>query len=127
MDYILHLGILICIYTILAQSLSLVAGYSGQISLAHAGFYGIGAYVTALLSVNFGWSVVFTLPLAMLISGVDVHFLNGSQNCLENLVKYHQMINSVYSFLNEIGVFYISLMYQIVVYQFIRVSGYKVV
>ena len=42
MDYILHLGILICIYTILSQSLSLVAGYSGQISLAHAGFYGIG-------------------------------------------------------------------------------------
>ncbi len=70
MDYILHLAILICIYTILAQSLSLVAGYSGQISLAHAGFYGIGAYTTALLSVNYGFSVLLTLPLAMLLSGV---------------------------------------------------------
>ena len=70
MDYILHLCILICIYTILAQSLSLVAGYSGQISLAHAGFYGIGAYVTALLTVNYGWSVSLTLPLAMIISGI---------------------------------------------------------
>ncbi len=70
MDYFLHLAILICIYTILAQSLSLVAGYSGQISLAHAGFYGIGAYTTALLSVNYGVPVLITLPLAMLISGV---------------------------------------------------------
>jgi len=69
MDYILHLGILICIYTILAQSLSLVAGYSGQISLAHAGFYGIGAYVSALLTVNFGYPVLLTLPLAMMLSG----------------------------------------------------------
>jgi len=70
MDYILHLGILICIYTILAQSLSLVAGYSGQISLAQAGFYGIGAYVSALLTVNFGYPVLLTLPLAMILSGI---------------------------------------------------------
>ncbi len=70
MDYILHLTILICIYTILAQSLSLVAGYSGQISLAHAGFYGIGAYTTALLSVNYGVSILVTLPLAMLLSAL---------------------------------------------------------
>ena len=70
MDYILHLSILICIYTILAQSLSLVAGYSGQISLAHAGFYGIGAYVTALLTVNFAFPVLLTIPIALLISGI---------------------------------------------------------
>ncbi len=69
MEYILHLAILICIYTILSQSLSLVAGYSGQISLAHAGFYGIGAYTTALLSVNFNIPVLITLPAALIISG----------------------------------------------------------
>lgn len=76
MEYILHLSILICIYTILAQSLSLVAGYSGQISLAHAGFYGIGAYVTALLSVNFGWSVMLTLPVAMIFSGLIAYIVS---------------------------------------------------
>lgn len=76
MDYILHLGILICIYTILAQSLSLVAGYSGQISLAHAGFYGIGAYVSALLTVNFGSPVLLTLPLAMILSGVIAYIVS---------------------------------------------------
>ncbi len=70
MEYLLHLAILICIYTILAQSLSLVAGYSGQISLAQAGFYGIGAYTTALLSVNFGTPVLLNLLAALILSGL---------------------------------------------------------
>ncbi len=76
MDYILHLGILICIYTILAQSLSLVAGYSGQMSLAHAGFYGIGAYTTALLSVNYGLPVLFTIPVALIIAGIIAYIVS---------------------------------------------------
>ncbi|PVZ06806.1 MULTISPECIES: hypothetical protein [Bacteroidales] len=54
MEYLLHLFVLICIYTILAQSLSLVAGYSGQVSLTHAGFYGLGAYTTTLMSIHWG-------------------------------------------------------------------------
>ncbi|HRN33776.1 MAG TPA: branched-chain amino acid ABC transporter permease [Saprospiraceae bacterium] len=76
MDYILHLGILICIYTILAQSLSLVAGYSGQMSLAHAGFYGIGAYTTALLSVNYGFPVLLTIPISLLLSGIIAYLVS---------------------------------------------------
>ncbi len=70
MEYILHLIIFILIYILLAQSLSLAAGYSGLISLAHAGFYGIGAYTTALLSVNYGMSFLVTLPLAMILCGI---------------------------------------------------------
>ena len=70
MDYILHLLIIICIYTILSQSLSLVAGYSGQISLAHAGFYGIGAYSAALMAVNYGTPAILNMLIALLISGI---------------------------------------------------------
>ena len=70
MEYILHLAILICIYTILAQSLSLAAGYSGQISLAQAGFYGIGAYTTALFSINFNTPVLLNLLAALILSGL---------------------------------------------------------
>lgn len=69
MEYILHLFILISFYTLLSQSLNLAAGYTGLISLAHAGFYGIGAYTTAILSTQFGFSFWLNLPLAMLISG----------------------------------------------------------
>src|SRR3990170_5246118 len=53
MDYILHILILINIYIILVVSLDLIAGYTGLLSIAHAAFYGIGAYATALLSLHF--------------------------------------------------------------------------
>lgn len=70
MEYILHLIIFILIYILLAQSLSLPAGYSGLISLAHAGFYGVGAYTSALLTVNYGLPFLITLPLAMIFCGI---------------------------------------------------------
>ncbi len=70
MEYLLHLFILIAIYMMLAQSLSLTAGYAGMVSLAQAGFYGIGAYTTALLTLHFNLPIIATLPLAMLLCGV---------------------------------------------------------
>lgn len=70
MEYILHLLILITIYIMLSQSLSLTAGFAGMISLAHAGFYGIGAYATAILSVNYHLPFILTLPIGMLICGL---------------------------------------------------------
>jgi len=69
-EYILHLLIISSIYVMLAQSLSLVAGFAGMISLAHAGFYGIGAYTSAILSVSYGFHFLSTLPLAMVICGL---------------------------------------------------------
>jgi branched-chain amino acid transport system permease protein len=70
MDYLLHILILILLYVMLSQSLVVVVGYSGMISLTQAGFYGIGAYTTALLSVNFGWPFLVNLPVAIIISGL---------------------------------------------------------
>lgn len=70
MEYILHLLVFISIYILLSQSLSLTSGYAGLISLAHVGFYGIGAYTSAILSVNYNLSFLVTLPLAMLLSGL---------------------------------------------------------
>lgn len=70
MEYILHLLILSCIYIILSQSLNLVAGYGGMMSLAHAVFYGIGAYTTAFLSVNYNIQPILTIPIAVLLSGL---------------------------------------------------------
>ncbi|MCE7886711.1 MAG: branched-chain amino acid ABC transporter permease [Alphaproteobacteria bacterium PRO2] len=49
MDYLINLSILFSIYGILAVSLNLLVGYTGLVSLAHAAFYGIGAYAAALL------------------------------------------------------------------------------
>jgi branched-chain amino acid transport system permease protein len=76
MEYILHLLILIAFYTMLSQSLNFSAGFTGIVSLAHAGFYGIGAYTTALLSVNYGFSFWFNLPIAMCLSGVLAYLVS---------------------------------------------------
>jgi branched-chain amino acid transport system permease protein len=76
MDYLLHILILICIYCIAGMALNLVAGYTGLISLSNAGFYGIGAYVAALLSLNYGVHFLLVMPAAMIIAAV-VGFLIG--------------------------------------------------
>ena len=76
MEYILHIFIMILLYVMLSQSLTLTAGYSGLFSLAHAGFYGIGAYASAILSVNFDFPFLATLPLAMLLSGIIAIFVS---------------------------------------------------
>lgn len=70
MEYLLHLLILVGIYAMLSQSLNLSAGFGGMISLAHAGFYGVGAYTAALLAVHFQLPFLFVLSIAMLLSGL---------------------------------------------------------
>src|ERR1044071_6524878 len=55
-QYLVHVGVLAGLHVILAVGLNLVMGYAGQVSLGHAGFYGLGAYVSAVLSVRYGLS-----------------------------------------------------------------------
>ncbi|MES2106524.1 MAG: branched-chain amino acid ABC transporter permease [Pseudomonadota bacterium] len=56
------------ISVLFALSLNLITGFCGQISLGHAAFLGIGAYLSALLS-KAGLPFLATLPLAMLLAG----------------------------------------------------------
>lgn len=53
-DYLVHLGVNIVIYVIMASSFNLIVGYVGEFSLGHTAFFGIGAYTAGLLSLNFG-------------------------------------------------------------------------
>ncbi len=48
-QYYIHLLIVIAIYAILILGLDIVVGYTGQVSLGHAGLFGIGAYAAAVL------------------------------------------------------------------------------
>ncbi len=48
--YLLHILVLVAIYSIVAVSLNLALGYTGLLNLGHVAFFGIGAYTSALLT-----------------------------------------------------------------------------
>lgn len=50
--------------------LQLIVGYTGQFSFGHAAFFGIGAYTSALLTMNYNLPFLITLPLSMVTAGV---------------------------------------------------------
>lgn len=68
--YALNIATLICIYAVLAITLNFIMGYAGIFSLAHAIFFGIGAYVAAWFAIHVSASVFFTIPAAMAVAAV---------------------------------------------------------
>lgn len=60
-DYVLDVTIGVGINIMLAVSLNLINGYTGQFSLGHAGFMAVGAYTAGALTTNLGPQIVATL------------------------------------------------------------------
>jgi branched-chain amino acid transport system permease protein len=83
--YLLHLMIITGIFIIAAMSLNLLLGFTGQLSLGHVAFFGIGAYTSALVSLGFEIHILpdFTVGLApkpvwfAMLSGIIVAGLTG--------------------------------------------------
>jgi branched-chain amino acid transport system permease protein len=69
--YLLHIAIMTCIYVMLAQSLNIMLGYCGLLSLATPAFLGMGAYASALLSMRLGWDATLTFPSALVVGGLS--------------------------------------------------------
>ena len=63
-----HTMILILMYALMAQSWNVVAGFSGQISLGHAIFFGIGAYSSTVLFAKYGITPWVGLLVGIMIS-----------------------------------------------------------
>ena len=63
--YILNL---ITINALVAIGLNILVGYTGQISMGHAGFFAIGAFTTVIFIVNWGFPLYIALPIAGFIS-----------------------------------------------------------
>ncbi len=57
-------AIRIAINAVIAIGLNLLIGYTGQISLGHAGVFGLGAYASAILSSRYGWPPALALAAA---------------------------------------------------------------
>lgn len=67
-DYQMHLADMICLNIILAVGLNIVKGFSGQVTIGHIGLYAVGAYASAILSINFDFPFWLALPSAMAIT-----------------------------------------------------------
>jgi branched-chain amino acid transport system permease protein len=69
-SYHLDVAVLIGIFSILSIGLNVLLGNTGQISLGHAAFFGIGAYTNALLTRDVGFSFWSSLPISSLFTGI---------------------------------------------------------
>lgn len=68
--YYVHILIMAGIFAILALSLNLLLGYTGQLSLGHVAFFGIGAYTSALLALRLDWPVWAGFVGAVVLAGI---------------------------------------------------------
>jgi branched-chain amino acid transport system permease protein len=73
--YVLRIYIFSAIFAIYASSWDLLAGFTGQISLGHASFFGVAAYAVALLNIKFGlppWITILAGSAAAVVIGLIV-------------------------------------------------------
>lgn len=69
-SYIITLGCFMLLYIVAVSGLDIVFGYSGQISLGHAGFFAIGAYTTGILTKGFGVPLFFSILMGAILAAL---------------------------------------------------------
>jgi branched-chain amino acid transport system permease protein len=69
-SFYMDVAVRIAINAIVVIALNLLMGYTGQISLGHAGFFGIGAYASAILTARFGLPPVLALLAGAVVTGL---------------------------------------------------------
>jgi len=70
MDYVSYVVVVICIWVMLAISQNLVLGYAGLFSLCQGAFFGIGAYTSAIMHLNFGSNIFVSAIVGAFISSL---------------------------------------------------------
>ena len=65
------------IFSVVALSQDIVLGKSGMFNMGQAIFFGMGAYTTAILNSQYGWPLLATIPLAILIPAIFGVLLAG--------------------------------------------------
>lgn len=70
MEYLLHIGIMLCIYIILVLSTNLTVGMANLLTMCQAAFYGIGAYIGTYFLMKFNLPFVVIALLVMLATGL---------------------------------------------------------
>jgi len=68
--YVVQVASMVGLYVILASSLNLISGYGGLVTVAHAAFYGIGAYISAVVATRLGLAFPVSVFAATLAGGL---------------------------------------------------------
>lgn len=103
--YILRVMILTAIFAIFAASWDLLSGFTGQMNFGHALFFGVAAYVTALLNLELKLPPYFSIPLGAvggvltgLVVGIPCLRLKGSYLALTTLAFPIILMGLVFAF-----------------------------
>ncbi len=67
-SYYVHMVITIMIYAILLYGLDIVVGYTGQVSLGHAGLFGVGSYTAGVLFMKLGAPLWVIIPASIAVT-----------------------------------------------------------
>ena len=70
MEYLLHIGIMLCIYVILVLSTNLTVGMANLLTMCQAAFYGIGAYIGTFFLMQFNLPFVVIALIVMALTGL---------------------------------------------------------
>ncbi|MGI8747373.1 MAG: branched-chain amino acid ABC transporter permease, partial [Deinococcus sp.] len=68
--YVLDVAVNVMIFAIAAYGMNVMLGYAGLLPLAHAGFFGIGAYAVGILTLRAGWSFWLAWPAGVALCAV---------------------------------------------------------
>jgi len=73
--YLVSVAVTAFVTAIAVYGLDVLLGHTGQLSLAHAGFFGIGGYTVGILTTDHGFSFWTALPLALALTVVVAHLI----------------------------------------------------
>lgn len=65
--YVMHILILVLMWSVIGMAWNLLGGYTGQVSFGHAAFFGVGAYTAGLLYQHLGISAWWGLPVCIVV------------------------------------------------------------
>ena len=66
-SYVMHIFILVLMWSVIGMGWNILGGYTGQVSFGHAAFFGMGAYTSGLLYQHLGISAWWGLPVCVVI------------------------------------------------------------
>jgi branched-chain amino acid transport system permease protein len=108
-EYIMQVGIMVFLFAVMGSGWNIISGFGGQLSLGHAAFVGIGAYVSTLLFIYLGltpWIGMLIGGVVSALFGIAVGYpcfkLKGAYYCLAT-IAYGELVRIFFQNTNNIG------------------------